>query len=341
MPIFDLYLIKILSQIFEVLSAFALCMIIAKLKRQKFSWILFGLVLLFPAFLLDSAVWGQCDAIYTFFVLIGLYFAITKRSFKACLFLGLGLAVKLQAILSFPILLVLLLAKTDDGRRYVNWKHLFIIPMPFFVLNCVPIFAGKNVFTTFGVYLKQANEHRYLSFVTNIPKIFAVATKNSPTLIFNLVVIFFVMLTVAWLSFVLFYAIKTARKRVLLVHELVFLTILTVGGALFIMPLMHERFLYIAMLLGFVLVYTSTPNQVRGSMVIFLTLGFAITAMFVYYFLQPGWWLKILCFVIAAISYTAFFLFANYKFVMNYYLTKPNNHVNNLNHGEDDNQILG
>ena len=58
--------------------------------------------------MLNSAAWGQCDSIYAAFCLGSLYFLLRGRTWWACVFFGLALSFKLQAIFFLPALLIVL-----------------------------------------------------------------------------------------------------------------------------------------------------------------------------------------------------------------------------------------
>ena len=76
-PIYKLFAIKIISTIFDLLLAFFVFKIV-HLKYENFVFSLFGFfaVLLLPPVVLNSAVIGQCDSIYTSFLMGSLYFIL-------------------------------------------------------------------------------------------------------------------------------------------------------------------------------------------------------------------------------------------------------------------------
>ena len=67
-----MYMIKVLSIAFDYLLAFAVADFACKIKREKRDSAIFqavyAIVLLLPPVVLNSAYWGQCDSIFSFFV---------------------------------------------------------------------------------------------------------------------------------------------------------------------------------------------------------------------------------------------------------------------------------
>jgi Gpi18-like mannosyltransferase len=98
-----IYGVKLISITFDfVCGMFAYK--IVRLKYPTGSAPIFALlVLLFaPTVVLNSAYWGQVDAVYTAGLLACLYFLLKKREALAFIAFGLALAFKLQAIFLRP-----------------------------------------------------------------------------------------------------------------------------------------------------------------------------------------------------------------------------------------------
>ena len=106
----DLHEIKILSIIFDYLGAFAALKIISLVTKTKFfsstNLIACAVILLNPVFFLNSAYWAQCDFIYSALCLFSLYYMLKGNNNLCAVFFGLALALKLQAIFFFPVLVI-------------------------------------------------------------------------------------------------------------------------------------------------------------------------------------------------------------------------------------------
>src|SRR6266568_5503452 len=109
-----------------------------------------GLVILFaPTIVINSAAWGQSDAIYTAFCLGSLYFLFKERPAWACVFFGLAFSFKLQAIFFLPVLLVLLL------RNKLPIKYLALIPGVFLLMLAPAFLAGRDAWSLLTIYVGQ------------------------------------------------------------------------------------------------------------------------------------------------------------------------------------------
>lgn len=86
-PIKEIYLFKTLSCIFDFLLAFRGAQLVCSLKKETSHFlflIVYACILVMPPIVLNSSVWGQCDAIYVYFVieaLLALYNEKTVNTF--------------------------------------------------------------------------------------------------------------------------------------------------------------------------------------------------------------------------------------------------------------------
>jgi len=96
--------IKVVSFIFEYATAIIVMLIIRNIfklnKKSYLPYLGYGLVLFAPTLILNGAVWGQCDIIHTFFIVLSLYLLIKNKYTLSFISFGFALAFKLQAIFS-------------------------------------------------------------------------------------------------------------------------------------------------------------------------------------------------------------------------------------------------
>ncbi|HEY3994188.1 MAG TPA: glycosyltransferase 87 family protein [Ktedonobacteraceae bacterium] len=150
LPIPKLIAIKTLSVIFDgVLGIFVYLILQLRYKRALAA--LAGvLVLLFaPTIFINSAAWGQCDALYTAFCLGSLYFLLKQRPGWACVFFALALAFKLQAVFFAPILFILLL------KKRLPLPYLALIPLVFALMLTPALIAGRSAPSLLMIYAEQ------------------------------------------------------------------------------------------------------------------------------------------------------------------------------------------
>ena len=77
----------------------------------------FAAVLFAPTVVVNSAAWGQCDSIYAAFCLGSLYFLLRQKPWWACVFFGIALSFKLQAIFFLPVLIIVLVVNRQRCAR--------------------------------------------------------------------------------------------------------------------------------------------------------------------------------------------------------------------------------
>ncbi|MBQ7896751.1 MAG: hypothetical protein IJ364_09400, partial [Oscillospiraceae bacterium] len=84
---------KILSCVFDYLLAFSCALLVNELDKNNRPWggiWTYTAVLICPVVFLNSAAWGQCDAIFSSFAILGLYFLLKEHYNRALLCLGLS-----------------------------------------------------------------------------------------------------------------------------------------------------------------------------------------------------------------------------------------------------------
>ena len=138
LPLPKLYSIKLISIAFDYIAAWYVWRLS---KAQSPSvWRAYGSVtalLFLPTVILNSAVWGQCDMIYTTGFLASLYYVIKRRPIAALIAFGFSLALKPQAIFWFPLLAGLFAA------RRLPWKWIWVPGAVYVVCGIPSILAGR------------------------------------------------------------------------------------------------------------------------------------------------------------------------------------------------------
>lgn len=233
-PVSKIVIIKSLSVFFDLILALFTYLIV-KLKYEKsYLPIIAAFVVLFiPTAVLNSAMWGQSDSIYTAFSVGGIYFLLRKKLVWAFTFFGLAISFKIQAIFLFPLLFVLLITAE------VRLRYFLIIPLVYFITLIPAHLAGRSLGSLLSIYILQSAE--YGSTLTlNAPNIFQWITAKQPT-IWNNAGIILTIVVIALLSFV----VLTRHKKITetLIIKLSFIFVLIVP---FLLPHMHERYFYMA-----------------------------------------------------------------------------------------------
>lgn len=223
--------IKVIGLPFDFACAYFVARLVGLVRR---GWILpllaFLTVLFLPTLVINGAMWGQADSIYTAGLLAFVYYIASGREIAACVALGLALCVKLQTLFLWPLLLILWLA----GR--LRWTSLCLVP-GLYLLSLVPAWiAGRPLGELLSVYLSQA---------TYYPRL----TSNAPHPYQWFPATMYDMMVPAGICFSLgvcgVFAYAVARSRtVLTVPRLLQLASLSLLLVPFFTPKMHERYFF-------------------------------------------------------------------------------------------------
>ncbi len=146
----DLYLIKFLSILFDILLAWAvmaLCGCFTRSAPRRLA--AFLLTLLLPTVILNGSYWGQCDSIYVSLALLSILYALRGRSRLSLVFITLSFAFKLQAVFFMPVFGALL------WRGRVRWRDLWIVPLTYFLAVLPAVLAGRPLLDTITLYFNQ------------------------------------------------------------------------------------------------------------------------------------------------------------------------------------------
>ena len=242
LPFNKIYLIKGFSVVFDFVLAVSSAFLASKLvtKEKKSVFVLTYCILLFlPNMLMNSALWGQCDSVYTSFVVISLIYLIDHKYLKSFVFLGIAFAFKLQFIFILPLYVIYYVVKEK-----FSILHFLIIPFVNFIM-CIPcILMGKPILDCFLVYFKQTSTFKE-HLVMNFPNIYNLIGTGGDVGIFYRIG---ELSTVFVLALLLFYFIKNKiklnKEKILLLG--IYSTVITT----FLLPGMHERYLFMAEILS-------------------------------------------------------------------------------------------
>lgn len=233
--------IKMVTIFFEYLLSFIVGKFIydifEKNKNRKVYAMVGSLSILFlPTILLDGAFWAQCDVIYTTFVVFALYFLYKDKITISFLFLGLAFAFKLQFIFILPVYVILYFRKKN-----FSILNFFIIPLVNFILCLPAIIAGKPIIDCMLVYVRQTSTYNSLNL--NFPNIYSLVN-GIPHYLSK---IGMVMLVLAF-AFIFWYIIKNRIKFNF--EKILLLSIWSVVMCTFLLPYMHERYMFVADILS-------------------------------------------------------------------------------------------
>lgn len=243
LPIPTLLGIKLVSVLFDLLLAGVTARVTGQIKKGCNPLIPFAFVWFAPTVISNSSMWGQCDSIYTFFVLLTLYFLLKEKSAKAMLVYGIAFSIKLQSVFFAPVLILLFFLKK------IKFREFFLIPAVYLV-SIVPVWlAGRPLKELLAIYLGQAGgKNDTLSVI--YPNLYYLIGNDVYQELYGRTAIVF---TVAVLLVLFYYVLKKAYERGELSAQLLLLTALLGGCVIvFLLPSMRERYSYMVDILAVV-----------------------------------------------------------------------------------------
>jgi len=243
----SLYIIKIVSIIFEfILAYFAGKILLLKYKNKIVFLISAAIIPLIPTIFINGAYWGQCDVIYTTFVVAGIYYSLINKQLTSTILLAIAIAFKIQAVFILPYYFILLLF----GKT--KWYYFLTIPIVYLISVLPAWLYGRNITDLFSIYLNQSDYYQSLTmFMPNIYVWFEDADYKTFK---SAGIILAAILTIVS-------GIYLKSKKIVLNHDnLILLAFASLIITPFILPGMHERYLYSGDAFAFVFLFWFKQN---------------------------------------------------------------------------------
>lgn len=282
------YCYKALSVFFDVLLAGSVSYFISKISTGNFCYnkieyrtsIIYGCVLLLPTVIMNSAFWGQCDSIYTFFLLWSLWFLFKEKYNLSLLLLGCSFAFKLQCILLMPLFLFFCLYKRFSVLSFL------ITAFTFWFSGIIAYVNGRGLLDGFGVYFFQVGEYRRMWM--NVPSFWFFFEDNYEKYHF-----FAIGLTCVILAIALLWLFKNDIV-ITSFDQIIALALFIEWTCIIFLPSMHERYTYVMDMLALVLAF-SDRRFIKYALITigtscityntYLFAGNGITAFFVLFYI--------------------------------------------------------
>ena len=222
--------IKLLPILFDFISTYFVYKIVRiKYPRGNLPYWAAGLFFALPTIFINSAQWGQMDALYTTFLIISLFFFLKEKPLQGMLAFALSFSIKFQAIFFVPFLVVLLL------KKKVRWWQFLLVPAVY-VVSCIPaVLLGSSWLDVLTIYLRQTTLFSQLS--VNAPNLYIFMPWEVAELALMIGFIVAFCSITGWI-------ICTALDKRELTPEMVLMALISVSLTPFVLPRMHERYFY-------------------------------------------------------------------------------------------------
>lgn len=239
-PVKPIISIKMLSITFDYLLALLVMLIVRDVldeeKKEIYSLLVYGLILLNPVSVINSAYLSQSESIWAFLALCAFWLIWKEHPAIGMLFFGFSIAIKPQGIFILPIILIHYFKLKKFSILHIFWALAGI------QLTCIPAIIGGCSFDVFFKYFSMmTGQYPYVYYY--YPNIWTYL-QSAPYFVFGKVAIISAFSVL--LLFAIFY-VKSPQK-ITLQNALVYVTWTTMTCAM-LLPCMHERYNYIAEIL--------------------------------------------------------------------------------------------
>ena len=231
----DLYLIKLLSILFDVLLAWGVMRTVYCFTDNRAKVLAAFFVTLFlPTVVLNGAYWGQCDSIYGAFAVWSVYFALKDKPIASVCMIALSFAFKLQAVFLMPVFLIFLFA------RKIKWWHLLFFPVTYILVVLPAVALGRPFKSTLLLYFNQAGTvGGGLNYNSSSMYALLRGAQNTEQLAKLGIIAAFAFLALLYLFCFL-------RRRQLDDRALLICSLLVCVAVPFLLPHMHDRYFFVA-----------------------------------------------------------------------------------------------
>lgn len=226
---------KLMMSGFDFMAAVVAYLIIYEITKNRTKAVItYAIFMLSPIFIVNSALWAQCDMLPMFWVLLCVYFFVKNRPSMAMFFFGVAFAFKLQPLWLAPMLVILWLNKK------VDLKHFLWLPVCYFIGIIPAWIAGRPLGELLTIYISQTEAESW-SLALKYSNLYYLIGEKGFIDQYHTAGVF---LALGVFMITLYYI---GRKKLKITPEF----ILLLGGfvgllAPFFLPQMHERYSFFA-----------------------------------------------------------------------------------------------
>lgn len=193
-----------------------------------------AMMLYLPMAMLNGSLWKQCDAFYTSFIFIGLYYFFKKKYDPAFIFFGIAFIFKLQTLFFVPFLIAMYICYHEFSILKFLW-----FPGLYLVAGIPALLCGRSPAATYLVYFRQTDVAK---MSIGFPNIYILGIDS-----YEAMTVPALMITLTVLVLI---ACFLMRRRDRLDQRLMFMVAgFFVMTCVMFLPAMHERYDYLAIII--------------------------------------------------------------------------------------------
>ncbi|MCR5099828.1 MAG: hypothetical protein K6B41_00580 [Butyrivibrio sp.] len=253
LPLNPLTYYKLLSGIFDFILALSVATLVKELTNHKygrFGFVLvYSIILIIPTVFLNSAVWAQCDSMYSSFVVLTVLSLYKEQYKKAFIFCGFAFAMKLQAIFVVPLIIYLYLT-----RKNFTILHFLLIPIPNLTLNIPAYFYGRSPLDTLSIYLEQTDTFKQMTI--DCDNFWMFSELGSYDHLSGVAIGYTLILLGTGLLLILRGGCPINDRKFWTADKFMLLCVWSMMTTIFFLPAMHERYTYLLDVLLFAAAFT-------------------------------------------------------------------------------------
>ena len=147
-------ILKLPSIISEIILGIFIYFIISK-RSIVWAKIAAASILLNPALIFNTAVWGQIDGLFSLILILSVYYLNYKRYFLSSFLFSIGFLIKPQAILLLPVFALYFF----NNLKIKNLAKFIIVTPVVILLLSLPFFVQQPLLGIVNLFLKMAGDY--------------------------------------------------------------------------------------------------------------------------------------------------------------------------------------
>lgn len=265
------YILKLPAIFAEVSLGILIYKLVAKKATIKLANLSAALVLLNPAFIFNSSVWGQVDGLLTLFMVLSVYYLNKNQLVLSSLNFALALLIKPQALFLLPVYFLFII----KNFNFKNLIKLFAPGILFAISFSLPFFLNKPLTGLLELILQMTKDYSATSlFAYNFWGVVGFWIDDSTLwLNFSYRNWGIILIGIYWIFIFFLYLRKTISLYALATIALL--------SFYFLPTRVHERYLYLAIPF-IILLFSLYKSKIIFSLTILISLLHFINLYFVY-----------------------------------------------------------